>query len=831
MKNPFRNVLNQVLNKHRNSSGRQLRKMTAMMCVVAVTAANLQLSSAVTVVNAAETEAEAEAPAKAEERVPEPAAEAPSPEKTEEVQPDSGQSASGAEEEVPAPADNTDSEVASDASPEKPEEAASDAPEDKAEPASEITEDGEASDSPSEEGADPAEDADAGEEENTADPAEEETAEEPAEESMEESIPVAGKLKVKGKGYTVTVTFTEEAGLPEGTVLLVKEITGPDSSAYEDRSADAMNVDGARIAQARFFDISFEDKKGRPLEPSSGISVRIVLDKAPADVSDVQVVHFDDENPEDDETVSARVRKDTDIRFTAESFSVYGVVYTVDFTYGGYTYRMDGGGSVLLSALARELGLYEKDYDRDFEIGNVSSVTFTDHDLIRVSRQADGDWLLTSLASFEGGEILTVTMEDGVKFEITVTDPPSPDHYTTDLASLMTDAAIVAPRNEDGAYIVEPGTPYTISLSFKEQPDKQFSNSETMTYPIPAGLNADGHSGTFTVIIERGGQKYPVAGNTYSIENGVLTVTWNQANPNFNQLKAAANVRFTLNFDGTFDESAEQIRFTDSIVKDLEIDTSTSVTTSKTGTVDLVNDRIYYTAAVSSHGTSSNVVLTDTITGDGLTLDPSSIQATSSTGDPVSMTGTAEGNSFTYTIPQMKSGEIVTFTYAADIDPSVLQMIDGKVITQSGNTFKAVSDGDPEGDATSITNTIDYTPGVTKSNGTLAGTDGTKQILSWTLTVNPDAKVSAAGTRVTDTIAAGSQSIMKYYGDGITVTVKDADGNHVRTDYVDWEALKGKTDSAWTYIYPLRVMQGKPIGMISPIPQRSRQKTSRRLPV
>ena len=242
------------------------------------------------------------------------------------------------------------------------------------------------------------------EEAEEAEPAEEITDEAEAassamtEAAPEEVKPIAGSLTAKGRGYTVTVTFTEKAGLPEGTKL---------HSNYEDRSADVMNVDSAKITEARFFDINLVDKDGNPLEPNADVKVRIILDRAPADASDVQVIHFDDDSAAGDETVTAKVNGDTDIKFTADSFSVYGVVYTVDFTYGGFTYKMDGDGSILLSVLAEELGLYEKDYDKAFEISNVSDVTFTDYELIEVEKQADGDWLLTSLGSFTSEETLT----------------------------------------------------------------------------------------------------------------------------------------------------------------------------------------------------------------------------------------------------------------------------------------------------------------------------------------------------------------------------------------------------------------------------------------
>ena len=112
----------------------------------------------------------------------------------------------------------------------------------------------------------------------------------------------------------------------------------------------------------------------------------------------------------------------SEIAFDAESFSVYGVVYTVDFTYDGFTYCIEGGSSICLSELAQILGLYETDLDKAFSVGNVSNVSFTDYDLVKIEKQADGDWLLISLAPFTSEETLTIEMNDGVTFIVDVTD-------------------------------------------------------------------------------------------------------------------------------------------------------------------------------------------------------------------------------------------------------------------------------------------------------------------------------------------------------------------------------------------------------------------------
>ena len=166
------------------------------------------------------------------------------------------------------------------------------------------------------------------------------------------------------------------------------------------------------------------------------------------------------------------------------------------------------------------------------------------------------------------------------------------------------------------------------------------------------------------------------------------------------------------------------------------------------------------------------------------------------------MTGGAHGNSFEYTIGSMKNGEIVTFTYSADIDMSQIHNVNGKYVTTGNNRVEVKSDGDPEPDVVNRTTTIDYTPTVNKSNGTIVEDNGDTKTLSWTITANEDCKVSMAGGTITDTIGSASQSIMKYSGTGIKVDVYDASGTMVREDNKLWSDLTNKTDSTWTYTVP-----------------------------
>lgn len=430
----------------------------------------------------------------------------------------------------------------------------------------------------------------------------------------------------------------------------------------------------------------------------------------------------------------------------------------------------------------------------------MSNVSFTDYDLVKIEKQADGDWLLTSLTPFTSEETLTIEMNDGVKFEIEVTDSAT----CSDLYNFVVDVQIDAPQTAEGHYEVVAGDSYSIIMAFEEGAAYQFpDDGSSMTYTIPSGLNAaDGHEGTFTinVIDESTSEVFPVKGNTYNIRNGVLTANFNTNDPNYNKLTASAAARFELEFEGSFDESADIIKFSDSIEKDIDVTTSSSVEASKTASVDINNDEVTYTVTIESHGHSTNVVVKDTITDDRgvLSLDASSISAISSTGNPVSMTGSASGNSFEYTIAAMRDGETIAFTYKARIDSGKIPNIDGKYIQTGINSVEVKSDENPEPETVNVNTTIDYTPDITKGNA-VVGEDG--KTLTWTITANEQMKVSMANGTITDTIDPNSQGIMTCSGSGIIVQVYDKNGL-VRTYDVGWDSLTQKTDETWTYTIP-----------------------------
>ena len=311
-------------------------------------------------------------------------------------------------------------------------------------------------------------------------------------------------ITADGETYNITVTYDENAGIPENAELRVSELTEADEGyqTYYDQTmeklgsavpaaadpADApeepavienaqdtaglQSMDEAQAADeipeaqdiqteeapgaegiqteeppryARFFDIEIW-ADGEKVEPQGEVLVTIELADTPEDETLVpSVVHFAKNGPEEMEL------KGDGIQFVTDEFSVYGVVYTVDFHYGDHAFSIQGGSSISLSELFRILEV-------EFTVADVESVTFSDEDLVKVIHITEDisagelkaglgltpeysdettdeqiaawdakeykapDWVLFSLGAFDTEETLTVTMKDGEQLVIQVTD-------------------------------------------------------------------------------------------------------------------------------------------------------------------------------------------------------------------------------------------------------------------------------------------------------------------------------------------------------------------------------------------------------------------------
>ena len=125
-----------------------------------------------------------------------------------------------------------------------------------------------------------------------------------------------------GQTYRITLTFTEDALLPDDARLEIEELAGEACADYVGRSAAAMNAGGFQYARA--FDISIVDGDGNKVQPAVPVEVSIELMDAAEGAEAFSVVHFAGE-AEAAEQMAARTTENT-VSFSADSFSVYAIV-------------------------------------------------------------------------------------------------------------------------------------------------------------------------------------------------------------------------------------------------------------------------------------------------------------------------------------------------------------------------------------------------------------------------------------------------------------------------------------------------------------------------
>ena len=291
----------------------------------------------------------------------------------------------------------------------------------------------------------------------------------------EEPVFTAGQLEAKGKDYEVLLTYEADAEIPDGAELKVEELK-QDSDEYKECLKETESKVEKGIAEARFFDITIW-ADGQEIQPKENSTVRVnitykkdAIEVAEEDNGEVQAVHFED-GTKDAKVLDTKTNEGSevkDIEFDTKSFSIFGVIYTVDFTYDGYTFSIPGEGTILLSALAEQLNLAEK----NFALENVKEVTFSNNELLKIEKQED-DWLLTSLKAFSTEETLTILMADGSKFLIVVTDAQANGRltfYKTDGTTVDTSASV------SSNYYIAAGNNNNISGVAKVQPQNGVAN-------------------------------------------------------------------------------------------------------------------------------------------------------------------------------------------------------------------------------------------------------------------------------------------------------------------------------------------------------------------
>ena len=156
-----------------------------------------------------------------------------------------------------------------------------------------------------------------------------------------------------GIAYRITVTYTAEAGIPEGSVLETEEVPEEDPryAAFLDQSAQAMDCAPENLTHSRLFDISILSPEGEKVEPAVPVQVRVEY-ADPLEFESAQrfrVVHLTEDGSEVfvPATGGSKDGQVDSFTFDAASFSLYGIVSSGETTnLDGKTFTMVISGSM-----------------------------------------------------------------------------------------------------------------------------------------------------------------------------------------------------------------------------------------------------------------------------------------------------------------------------------------------------------------------------------------------------------------------------------------------------------------------------------------------------
>ena len=378
---------------------------------------------------------------------------------------------------------------------------------------------------------------------------------------------------------------------------------------------------------------------------------------------------------------------------------------------------------------------------------------------------------------------------------------------STDLADFLTNVEIDAETDADGNYIINPNSTYEMTFTFAENESLQFDDEEVLTYDLPEGLRAaDVSPNSFSINVVDAQGTDTVSGNTFEVIDGQLRVRLNKDDPNFERLAAMANVRFNITIASAFDQTAGEISFNPSIVKDFVYEENADLNITKNVSYDSDSDTASYTLQITSAGTNENVVLEDHLTGTALIFNKDvSIESSVSGTVSAEPDYNAVDNGFRVTIPQMSDGEVLTLHYTASVDNT--KITGNGTVAQTNNTARVTSDQVPDGKEVSanFAGQAKFSRVEKSAAGDPVPAGENLYEQTWTIKVNEDHKMPMGGTYISDWVGQNSRPFMLFTGDGISVQVTLENGS-VETRTVPWSELRLYTNDdgtyGWAYLTP-----------------------------
>ena len=230
-------------------------------------------------------------------------------------------------------------------------------------------------------------------------------------------------ITASGATFTVDVTYTSDANIPEDAELIATEITpnDPNYDIYREQTALALGADDVKLPG--LFDLGIY-VNGEKIQPEAPVSVAISLNEGIQEGEKLYVVHFPEgieaakeaepaeaepklmaaprmmraaapmtqpaeeqateqqtTDKQDTEATEPETKNETPavatevvsevavegetVTFEANGFSVYALAYTVDFHYGDVEYSIPGGGALSLRKLLEVTGIVKNETEQN----------------------------------------------------------------------------------------------------------------------------------------------------------------------------------------------------------------------------------------------------------------------------------------------------------------------------------------------------------------------------------------------------------------------------------------------------------------------------------
>ena len=377
-------------------------------------------------------------------------------------------------------------------------------------------------------------------------------------------------IDARGDTWEITVAYGEDAQIPDGAELKVREIL-PEEENFENilqDSAVKVSLPIESIDYARFFDIVIQDEQGKKIEPKSAVSVDMVmLDSYSESIHELCVVHFENDVPVIMDTEYQMEDGKKTMSFQTDSFSTYGVITSPAPSVenmDGVTFTMSRNGSYVTA--------------------NVENNRLT-------QSNSSNDAATWQFESAGNGQYNIFTMDNGSKRYINIANAGNNGNVSLS----GTAQAFTIEKNSNGTYSVKTQAGnrtyylnhYSGSNGFAGWYTKSSPNDEfNFNFSQPA-LTADD---AYMVLVKIGEKYYIV------LNNGELEETENPVDGNGNMVGAETPMLWTYNgsdlyhpaeavaYSGRNVASDYYYRYIDPRSNDgLSIDTASTVTTHDLG--------------------------------------------------------------------------------------------------------------------------------------------------------------------------------------------------------------------------------------------------------